>query len=202
MINYIKGNITRKATNYIWIENHGMGYIVNTSAVTLNKLQENEEVCMFTYMHVREDVLALYGFSTEEELDMFKKLLSVNKVGPKAALAILSIYEVDTLKLHILSNNDKAISKASGIGAKTATKIILDLKDKVGKLEDVKGSKEVEAGISDGKVELSSEFDDILDVLLSFGFSRQESTEALENMDTTNLDESTIIRKALKSLNR
>jgi len=124
MINYIKGTITRKASNYLWIENHGMGYYIHTSAVTLNKVDQGEEACLYTYMHVREDVLALYGFLSEAELEMFKRLISVNKVGPKAALAILSLYEVDTLRVHILSNNDKAIAKASGVGVKTATKIV------------------------------------------------------------------------------
>lgn len=202
MINYIKGTITRKSSNYLWIENHGMGYYINTSAVSLNKVEQGKDACLYTYMHVREDVLALYGFVSEAELDMFKKLLSVNKVGPKAALAILSLYEVDTLRVHILSNNDKAIAKASGVGVKTATKIVLDLKDKVGKIEDIKNSADIQVDIDDGATGISTDFDDIINVLLTFGFSRQEATKALNQIDTDGKDESKIIKEALKSLNR
>lgn len=202
MINYIKGTITRKASNYLWIENHGMGYYIHTSAVTLNKVDQGEEVCLYTYMHVREDVLALYGFLSEAELEMFKRLISVNKVGPKAALAILSLYEVDTLRVHILSNNDKAIAKASGVGVKTATKIVLDLKDKVGKIEDIKNAGEIQVNLDDGAANVSTDFDDIINVLLTFGFSRQEANKALSNIDTDGKDESKIIKEALKNLNR
>lgn len=202
MINYIKGTITRKASNYLWIENHGMGYYIHTSAVTLNKVDQGEEACLYTYMHVREDVLALYGFLSEAELEMFKRLISVNKVGPKAALAILSLYEVDTLRVHILSNNDKAIAKASGVGVKTATKIVLDLKDKVGKIEDIKNAGEIQVNLDDGAANVSTDFDDIINVLLTFGFSRQEANKALSNIDTDGKDESKIIKEALKNLNR
>lgn len=201
MINYIKGTITRKSSNYLWIENKGMGYFVNTSSITLSKIQTGEEACIYTYMHVREDILALYGFTSEAELEMFKKLISVNKVGPKAALAILSLYEVDTLRVHILSNNDKAISKASGVGAKTATKIVLDLKDKVGSIEDISNATDIQMNVNDGAVEITSGLDDVFNVLLDFGFSRQEIKNALKNVDLDGKNESAIIKEALRNLN-
>ncbi len=200
MISYIKGEITKKGTDYLTIENNGIGYYINTSFNTLKNLSEGDKSSVFTFMYVREDIIALYGFSTIDELDMFKKLISVNGVGPKAGLAVLSTYEINSIKLFILKEDVTAMSKVSGIGKKTASKIILDLKDKIGKLEEL-----VNVNMNDiisVATDLSNDADDITAVLMSLGFSQSEAKKAIEGIDTTGKTENQIIKEALKKLNR
>lgn len=200
MISYIKGEIAKKGTDYLIIENNGIGYYINTSFNTLKNLSEGEEASVFTYMYVREDILALYGFSTKDEIDMFKKLISVNGVGPKAGLAILSTYEINSIKLFILKDDVNAMSKPSGIGKKTASKIILDLKDKIGKLEELANINMND--IVSVATDLSNDTDDITAVLMSLGFSQIEAKKAIEGIDLTGKTENQIIKEALKKLNK
>lgn len=200
MINYIKGEIKKKGIDYLIIENNGIGYYINTSFNTLKNLSEGDKSSIFTYMYVREDILALYGFSTKDEIDMFKKLISVNGVGPKAGLAVLSTYEINSLKLFILKDDVVAMSKVPGVGKKTASKIILDLKDKIGKLEELDNININDVIYSD--IGLSSDTDDISSVLISLGFSQAEAKKAIEGIDMTGKSENQIIKEALKRLNR
>ncbi|QSX06409.1 Holliday junction branch migration protein RuvA [Sedimentibacter sp. zth1] len=201
MISYIKGQIVKKGVDYLIIENNGIGYNINTSLNTLNKLSEGENTSVFTYMHVREDAILLYGFCTMEEIDMFKKLISVNGIGPKAGLAFLSTYEIDSLKVFILKEDVNAISKVPGVGKKTSQKVILDLKDKLGKLEDINNIKEIE-GLSIEEAKTNNDFDDIAKVLMTLGFTQLEANKALENIDIIGKSENQIIKEALKNLNR
>jgi Holliday junction DNA helicase RuvA len=200
MISYIKGVITKKGTDYLIIENNGIGYYINTSFNTLKNLSEGDESSVFTYMYVREDILALYGFSTKDEIDMFKKLLSVNGIGPKAGLAILSTYEINSIKLFILKDDVNAISKVSGIGKKTASKIILDLKDKIGKIEELDNVNMND--IISVATDSSNDADDITAVLMSLGFSQAEAKKAIEGIDMNGKTENQIIKEALKKLNK
>lgn len=201
MISYIKGKIAKKGIDYLIIENNGIGYNINTSLNTLNKLSEGEDSSVFTYMHVREDAFLLYGFSREDELDMFKKLISVNGVGPKAALSFLSTYEVNTLKLHIFNEDVTAISKVSGVGKKTAQKVIIELKDKLGSIETISSEDNVAetVGVSDRG---QNEIDDIVNVLVALGFSQNEALKVLESIDISGKTENQIIKEALKNINR
>lgn len=200
MISYIKGEISKKGIDYLIIENNGIGYYINTSFNTLKNLTEGDNVSVYTYMYVREDLIALYGFSTMDELDMFKKLITVNGVGPKAGLAVLSTYEINSIKLFILKEDVIAMSKVPGVGKKTASKIILDLKDKIGKLEELDNinMNDLIAVVSD----LNNDADDITEVLMSLGFSQVEARKAIEGIDTTGKTENQIIKEALKKLNR
>ncbi len=200
MISYIKGEIAKKGIDYLTIENNGIGYYINTSFNTLKNLSEGDKSSVFTFMYVREDIIALYGFSTIDELDMFKKLISVNGVGPKAGLAVLSTYEINSIKLFILKEDVTAMSKVSGIGKKTASKIILDLKDKIGKLEELDNVNMND--IISVATDLSNDTDDITAVLMSLGFSQSEAKKAIEGIDTTGKTENQIIKEALKKLNR
>lgn len=196
MISYIKGEVINKGIDFLIVENNGIGYHVNTSLNTLNSVTEGETVSIYTYMHVREDVLALYGFSKNEELDMFKKLISVNGVGPKAGLAVLSTYEINKIKLAISREDVTAISKVPGLGKKTAGKIILELKDKIGSIntEDLDINEEIKI--------ISNETNDIINVLLTLGFTQLEAINVLEDINVDGKTENQIIKEALRLLNR
>jgi len=200
MISYIKGEVVKKGIDYLIIENNGIGYYINTSFNTLKNLSEGDVTSVFTYMHIREDVLALYGFSKKDELEMFKKLISVNGIGPKAGLAVLSTYDINSVKVAILKDDVNAISKVPGIGKKTASKIILDLKDKVGSIEEIDS-----INLSDIEVindSVNNDIEDISKVLMTLGFSQLEAKKALENIDISGKTENQIIKEALKNLNR
>lgn len=197
MISYIKGEVVKKGLDYIILDNNNMGYHVNTSFSTLNKLREGEQVLIHIYMHIREDVIALFGFMTTDEIELFKKLISVNGVGPKAGISVLSTYESNAVKEIILKEDATRMSKVPGIGKKTASKIILELKDKVGTLD----------GIEAGSEELSlsqqpSESSDVLNALIALGFNSYEAKKTLDAIDFSGKTENEIIMEALKNINR
>lgn len=201
MISYIKGEIVKKGMDYLIIENNKIGYYINTSFNTLKALREGEECLIYTYMHIREDILALYGFLSSEEIEMFKKLISVNGIGPKAGLAVLSTFDINTVKAVILHEDAVRMSKVPGIGKKTASKIILELKDKVGSIESINIDYEALEGYTP-VINNDDEASDIANVLISLGFSQLEAKKALEEIDVTGKTEGDIIKEALKKINR
>ncbi len=192
MISYIKGEVVKKGIDYLILDNNNIGYYINTSFSTLEKISEKEKIIILTYMHIREDIIALYGFLTSDEMDLFKKLISVNGIGPRAGLSVLSTYEVNTVKEIILKEDVSRLSKVPGIGKKTASKIILELKDKVGTVEELKGS----------EIVVSSEMSDVIEALTSLGFNYAEVKRTLGNMELSGKSENDIIKEALKNLNR
>ena len=192
MISYIKGEVVKKGIDYLILDNNNIGYYINTSFSTLEKISEKEKIIILTYMHIREDIIALYGFLTSDEIDLFKKLISVNGIGPRAGLSVLSTYEVNTVKEIILKEDVSGLSKVPGIGKKTASKIILELKDKVGTVEELKGS----------EIVVSSEMSDVIEALTSLGFNYAEVKKTLGNMELSGKSENDIIKEALKNLNR
>lgn len=183
----------------------GVGYKVTVTSNTLRKLPMNPEkpprVRLLTYMQVREDGVDLFGFYTSEELDMFKLLISVSGVGPKAAVSILSLMTPEKLSLAIAQEDVKAISKAPGVGAKTAGRIILDLKDKVAKAFPAAGSVSEDTSTAVSAAANTSKMSDAQSALLSLGYSRQEIASALAKVDTTASLED-IIRLSLNVLLR
>ena len=183
----------------------GVGYKVTVTSNTLRKLPMNPEkpprVRLLTYMQVREDGVDLFGFYTSEELDMFKLLISVSGVGPKAAVSILSLMTPEKLSLAIAQEDVKAISKAPGVGAKTAGRIILDLKDKVAKAFPAAGSVSEDTSTAVSAAAGTSKMSDAQSALLSLGYSRQEIASALAKVDTTASLED-IIRLSLNVLLR
>lgn len=197
MISFIRGEIVKKGLDYIILDNNDIGYYINTSFSTLNKVRDGERVLIQTYMHIREDIIALYGFLTTDEIDLFRKLISVNGVGPKAGLSVLSTYEHNTIREIILKNDVERMSKAPGIGKKTASKIILELKDKVGSLDSL--------GISTeeiGSLSIDSESSDLLNALTALGFNSYEAKKTLDKIDFNGKTENEIIKEALKNINR
>jgi Holliday junction DNA helicase RuvA len=183
----------------------GVGYKVTVTSNTLRKLPMNPEkpprIRLLTYMQVREDGVDLFGFYTAEELDMFKMLISVSGVGPKAAVSILSLMTPEKLSLSIATEDVKAISKAPGVGAKTAGRIILDLKDKVAKAFPAIESAEDTSAPTAPSAAGTSKMSDAQSALLSLGYSRQEISAALAKVDTSASLED-IIRLALNVLLR
>ena len=191
MISYIKGKVVKKGPDYIILDNGGMGYFISTSLSTLNRLREGENVLIWTYMHIREDVIALFGFLTSEEIEIFKKLISVSGVGPRVGLSVLSTYEASTVKEIILKDDVLRMSKVSGIGKKTA-----ELKDKVGTLDGLSAENEINVS------QYSSEVSDIINALIALGFNPNEAKKAIDRIDITGKTDNEIIKEALKKINR
>ena len=133
MFYYIKGVVGQTAPNLVVLEAGGVGYALNTSYVSSSSVRKGEQAQFFTYLHVREEIFELYGFATEEELNCFKMLIGISGVGPKAALAILSVVTPSKLALCVISEDEKALTQAQGVGKKLAQRIILELKDKLAK---------------------------------------------------------------------
>ncbi len=193
MYSYIKGIVKAIRENHLIVDNNNIGYSVNTSANTLKDCTINDEVTIYTYLYVREDILSLYGFGSPEELGLFEILIRISGVGPKAALSILSLADVSTLKYSIFTGDHKFISKASGIGKRTAEKIILELKDKI---------KDEFAGITmdNGLTDAVTSYDTVTDAMVSLGFTLGEARNVLKNIDKTNKTEDEIIKLALKKI--
>ncbi len=192
MISYIRGKVAKKGIDYLILDNNNIGYYINTSFSTLEKVSEKEEAAILTYMHIREDILALYGFLSSDEIELFKKLISVNGIGPRAGLSVLSTYNANTVKEIILMEDVARLSKVPGVGKKTASKIILELRDKVGRVDELQGS----------DIVISSEMSDVAEALTALGFVYQEVKKTLTGMDLSGKSENDIIKEALKNMNR
>ncbi|MBC2581154.1 Holliday junction branch migration protein RuvA [Clostridium sp. DJ247] len=195
MYEYIKGTYEGMTKDYIVIENNGIGYKVFTSGSTLAKTPKiGEEILLYLQQVVREDFIGLYGFLTKDELNMFKLLLTINGVGAKAALSLLSISNVTNLKYAIFSGDEKTITKAPGIGKKMAQRIILELKDKV-KTEEIVNTDNINIGIQEN-TEAAFE---ALEALIALGYSEKEAQKAINSIDNKDSLEN-IIKNALKFL--
>ncbi|MDY3887681.1 MAG: Holliday junction branch migration protein RuvA [Agathobacter sp.] len=182
MYAYIKGILAEVNTDSIVIENQGIGYQLYVSLQALEELPAiGMEVKVYTYLHVREDAMVLFGFPDREDLKMFQMLLTVSGVGPKGALGILSALSGDDLRFAILSGDSKAISKAPGIGAKTAQRVILELKDKVS-LEDAFETKT--AHIAGGNVMVNGTVkNEAIQALVALGYSSSEAMKAVSQVE-------------------
>lgn len=199
MISYIKGELVEVTENAIVLDHGGMGFSIMMPASILAKLpQIGSELKVHTYLYVKEDILDLYGFLTKDDLKIFKLLITVNGIGPKGALAILSAMTPDDLRFAVLAGDAKTISKAPGIGNKTAQKLIIELKDKL-KIEDVLDS-------SDGDYETSSDMGDAaaaeaVMALTALGYSAADATRAVKLVDNAgNMDSEALLKAALKKL--
>ncbi|MBE6052453.1 MAG: Holliday junction branch migration protein RuvA [Clostridium sartagoforme] len=199
MYEYIIGRYKGINKDYIIVENNGIGYKIFTSGATMSAMPKiDEEVKLYIEQIVREDFLGLYGFDTKEELEMFKLLISINGVGSKAALSLLSISRINNLRYAIMMGDDKHLCRAPGIGKKTAGRIILELKDKI-KKEDLsnvtEGSGEFEDIVPDNTVNIA----EALGALLTLGYSEKEAELALKKVDKSDSIEN-IIKNCLKVL--
>ncbi|WP_315073954.1 Holliday junction branch migration protein RuvA [uncultured Clostridium sp.] len=196
MYEYIKGKYIGINKDYIIVENNGIGYKIFTSGATMSSMpRSGEEIMIYLEQIVREDFLGLYGFDSKEELEMFKLLLTVNGVGPKAALSLLSISRVNNLKYAIMTGDEKHICRGIGIGKKTAARIILELKDKLKPDELLDNA--LDAGNKENEnIMFVSE---ALSALLALGYSEKEAEAVLKKVDKNDSVEN-IIKNALKAL--
>ena len=190
MYGFIKGTIDYIKNNQVCIDTGNVGYLINISDKTYNELLgEPEEVKLYIYTAVREDDISLYGFLSLEELDFFKLLIGVNSVGPKLGMSVLSFFTINELVTHIANKDAKAISKAPGLGAKSAEKIIIELKDKVANVitEDI----EISATLEDDET-----INECIDALMALGFKKKEAQIAVKKV-TDYTDLSDLLSKAL-----
>lgn len=201
MYSYIKGELAEVNTDHIVIDVGGIGYMIYIPAQSLNYLPGiGEMLKVHTYLYMREDAMILYGFLTKDDLEMFKLLITVSGIGPKGGLAVLSTLSSDDLRFAVLSGDSKAISKAPGIGSKTAQRVIIDLKDKLS-LEDA-FEKKLEH--ENEKINVSSNSQvktDAVMALNALGYSSTESLKAVSKVEITDdMDVEDVLKAALKHM--
>ncbi|HAT4189917.1 TPA: Holliday junction branch migration protein RuvA [Clostridium perfringens] len=201
MYEYIRGQFQGISKDYVVIELNNIGYKIFTSGNTMSNMPKvGDEVLLYLEQIVREDFIGLYGFTTREELEMFKLLLSINGVGAKAALSLLSISTVNNLKYAIMMGDEKHITRAPGIGKKTAQRIILELKDKLKPYELTSEEGQLIEGINDNS-DYSFNINETLSALMALGYTEKEAQKALEKVDKT-LSIENMIKESLKLLMR
>ena len=199
MISYIKGILEIKSKDYIVVDVGGIGYKIFMSETAINELEKETEVKVFTYMRVREDDISLYGFLNNEELVTFELLISVGGVGAKSAITILSNITPSKFALAVITNDVNTLKKLPGIGAKTAGRIILELKDKMKTEQSIEENKNEE--IKEAIV-LDNKANDAVEALCVLGYTRKDVEKVLSNIDTNKLTVEEIIKQGLKYLGR
>lgn len=198
MFYHIAGELILTDLNYAVIDCGGVGYKITISGNTLGKISghRGEKIRLYTHLVVREDEFELYGFFEPEELAAFRMLISVSGVGPKAAMSVLTLLPPAKFALAVTMEDAKLLSKAQGVGAKTAARIILDLKDKISK-------KITSESPSDYPIRTNTDgnkFSDAQNTLMVLGYSRSEAAAALRGVDTESLGLEDIIRESLKKM--
>lgn len=199
MYAYLKGTLEEITEDSIVIEVAGIGYNVKVSTTTAELLPGiGSEVKIYTYTLVREDTFSLYGFLTRDDLEIFKKLITVNGIGPKGGLAILSVMNADTLRFAIMAGDAKSIAKAPGVGNKTAERVILDLRDKISLEDTLRGigePPEAPGGLSGGNADNVMKREAI-EALVALGYSASDATSAVKKVEIT---EDTTVESILKA---
>ena len=195
MIDQISGKIISINENYVVLAVGGFGIKVNISAAFASKLVNEDLITLVTYLNVREDALDLYGFKNESERNLFLMLISISGIGPKLAVSILSGVEIEELKSNILSGDIKSLTSIPGVGAKTAKRIIIELKDKLSMTTTT------ELGFEDNFGSKISK--DVLSALVGLGYSESIAIDAIKRMNPASADKSieSLIKEALKILN-
>lgn len=197
MYAYLIGHVTEYNSEGIVMEANQIGWNIKVSEETKNLLASRSgEVKVYTYTYVKEDCLSLFGFLTKEELDLFKKMISVSGIGPKGALAILSALPFEDLIFAIISGDSKSIAKAQGIGAKTAQRLILELKDKLS-AESVAA---VSLEVNTSSVFAQTAIQEAIEACVSLGYSYQEAARAMKEIKDDSLTTEEYVKIALKNL--
>ena len=205
MFYYIKGKLVHLEPTFAVVDVGGVGYKLTVSGTTYEAMPPRSvtdppQVTLYTHLAVREDDIELYGFATQAELSSFRMLLTVSGVGPKAALAVLSLLSPEKFALAVCTDDRRTISRANGVGPKTAARIILELKDKMlkenGGAIPNGGAVSAAPAAPAGRGKLS----EAVDALIVLGYSRPEALTALKTVDTDRLELEAIIRAALKNL--
>ena len=194
MISYVSGIVEYVDTEKVIVDNHGIGISVFMTNDDLSVIGEGEEIKIHTYFNVKEDMMQLYGFLNRENLELFKLLLTVNKVGPKGALAILTTCPGEMLKMSIVSGDAKTIANAQGIGAKTAERVVLELKDKI----EIDG---IEDFVPDNSSVDNTFANDVVDALVELGYPKSEALATVKRIEVTeDMSEEDILKIALMQI--
>lgn len=203
MISFIKGYIAETTENSVILETDSIGYEIFMTGPAIEETSRmQDKIKIYTYFHVREDAMQLYGFLSRDDLEMFRLLLNVNGIGPKAAMGVLAAITADELRFAVLSDDVKTISRAPGIGKKTAQKLILELKDKL-KLEDAFEKKlaHQEENLSLKDTSLRDSRQEAVEALTALGYSSANALRAVRQVnEETGDDVEAILKAALKQL--
>ena len=205
MYAYIKGTLEEITEDSVIVETGGIGYNIKVSGTTVDLLPGiGSEVKIYTYTLVREDAFSLYGFLTRDDLEIFKKLITVSGIGPKGGLAILSVMSADALRFAVMAADAKAIAKAPGIGAKTAERVILDLRDKISLEDTLRGiGSPADAA---GQAAASGSGDNLMkreaiEALVALGYSASDATAAVKKVEVgEDATSESILKLALKHM--
>lgn len=195
MIAYLKGNLVTKSEEYIILEVQGIGYKVYMSKISIDKLGEENQVKIYTYLKIREDDISLFGFCTNEELHMFELLISVGGIGAKSAIAILSNITPSKFALAVITNDVNSLKKLPGIGGKTAQRIILELKDKIKTEEaiEIQNNENIE-----NEVQKEEDAEELIQALQVLGYRIYEINKVLSKVKARTLEDK--IKEALQYL--
>lgn len=202
MIAFIRGEVAAIEDNCVVLENNNIGYNVFMPGSAIDGiLRVGEEIRVHTYLHVKEDIMQLYGFLTRDDLKLFRMLLGVNGIGPKAALGILSALTADSLRFAVLSDDVATISRAPGIGKKTAQKLILELKDKLN-LEEAFEQKLSHAGEIQSYTEGTQDArKEAVQALVALGYSNSDALRAVKSVpESDDMDVEALLKAALKKM--
>lgn len=201
MIAYIKGTAVYADQECIIVDNRGVGYEIRTSSATCSQVRMGEEVTLYTYLYVREDMIALYGFLSREELRIFRLLLGVSGIGPRVAVSVLSTLKVEDLYYAVISEDTKSIARTPGIGPKGAKRLIIELKDKLD-LSDLGLGEEEEESISTREsAGEDSQIMDAMEALIALGYSNGEAYRAVHKVPgAKDMDTETLLKEALKKM--
>lgn len=202
MIAFVRGIIENLTEENVVVDVRGIGYNVKISAGTAALLPGvGNEVKLYTYTSVREDAVQLFGFLTRDELKMFQLLITVNGIGPKGGLSVLSVMGADDIRFAVISGDAKMIAKAPGIGKKTAERVILDLKDKIS-LEDTLIHKgEGENGENGSSSKENPAGNEAVEALVALGYSPADALKAVKAVaDSNEMDTESILKQALKNM--
>lgn len=201
MIGYLKGELEQVKENYVVLEVGGIGYEVFLPSSAIMKLPaRGSSIIVYTYLHVREDALNLFGFLSRDDLEMFKLLITVNGIGPKGALGILSAISADDIRFAVLAEDTKAIAKAPGIGSKTAGKLILELKDKF-KLETAFEQRMINQAQAPTASAIYSKREEAVQALTVLGYSGTEALRIVNQVEITEeMTSEEILKLCLKKM--
>lgn len=202
MIAYVKGTVENIEEDNVVIDVGGIGYNVKVSADTAARMPGiGEQAKLYTYMNVREDAVSLFGFFSRDDLAIFRQCITVSGIGPKGALAILSSLSADALRFAIMSGDAKAISKAPGIGAKTAERLILELRGKIRVEDTLVGKEMADYGASANAAADTAQKREAVEALVSLGYGQAEALKAVNAIEgIEEMDSGAVLKAALKKM--
>ena len=200
MIGYVRGVVTHLFKDACYVDVHGVGYRVYVPTTTRQLLVEGEESTLFTYLNVREDAMQLYGFSTEDEYELFILLISVSGIGPKVGLGILSGMTPEAFKLAILNGQVAQLTKLPGIGKKSAERLVLELKDKLAKMTTI--SVNTVAAVQPIGITVGGPAVEAIDGLVALGYAQNEVETIVERLDDGTRDVPALIKAALAEIGK